>query len=120
MSDMNLSNEDGERVNPATEDLQRELLAEFSRNSARSGSDVKRQVLTIGVANVAHPPEIAHGCNSVKFWTAASDMYYGDEDDNQPILLVASIWNEEHINNVGNLRFRSATSGTIVYIVSSN
>ncbi len=120
MQDTNLANNDGDRIDPATEDMQQALITEFAKNSRRGTNDVKRQILTIGVAGEVHIPEIAHGCNSVKFWTAASDMYYGDKDDSQPILLVASVWNEEHINNVGNLRFKSATAGTIVYIVSSN
>ena len=116
--DTNLANMDGERVDPSTEDMQRELLVEFGRQS-RSTNDVVFQALTIGAASVAVPPEKAHGCNNIKLWTAASDMYIGDVDS-QPFLLMASINYELHVNNTSNLRFKSATTGTIVYLMSSN
>ena len=117
MSDMNLSNEDGERINPAVEELQRELIEELAKSGRRATNDLKYQVLTLAAAGVG-TPEITHGCNTVKFWTALSDCYVGDENS-QPVLLVASIWNEIPINNTGLLRFLSATGGP-VYIVSSN
>jgi len=115
--DTNLSNVDGERVSPAIESLQRELIEEFARSGRRSTNDVKYQVLTLAAAGVG-TPEIVHGCNTVKFWTALSDCYVGDEDS-QPVLLVASIWNEVPINNTSLLRFLSATGGA-VYLISSN
>jgi len=57
-------------------------------------------------------------CNSVKFWTALSDLYVGDKDS-QPVKIIASIWTEIPINTVTNLRFKSATGGA-VYIISAN
>lgn len=108
----------GERVDPSTENLQRELLVEFGRNSRRSTDDIKFQVLTLSADSVVGTPEEEHGCNSVKFWTAMSDCYVGDKTG-QPVLIVASIWNEIPINTVTNLRFKSVTGGPI-YIVSSN
>ena len=115
--DTNLSNVDGERVSPAIESLQREFIEELARSGRRSTNDVKYQVLTLAAAGVG-TPEIVHGCNTVKFWTALSDCYVGDEDS-QPVLLVASIWNEVPINNTSLLRFLSATGGA-VYLISSN
>ena len=119
MHDTYLSDKNDERINPAVEGLQRELLQEFAKSGRKATSDVKYQALTIGTADTAHPLEVDHGCTSVKFWTVASDMYVGDTDS-QPVLLVASIWNELHINNTSLLRFKSTTVGTIVYVVSSN
>ncbi len=115
--DVNLSNNDGDRIDPAIESLQRELLEEFAKSGRRSTNDVKYQVLTLAAAGVG-TPEITHGCNAVKFWTALSDCYVGDKDS-QPVLLVASIWNEIPINNTSLLRFVSATGGA-VYLISSN
>jgi len=107
----------GEYIDPATEDLQRALLEEFAKNSRRATNDVKYQVLTLAAAAVG-TPEVTHGCNTVKFWTALSDCYVGDAES-QPVLLVASIWNEVHVNNTSLLRFLSATGGA-VYLISSN
>lgn len=118
MQDINLNKAStDERIDPATENLQRDLLTEFGRNSKRSTDDIKYQALTLA-AGVVGPPETAHGCNSVKFWTALSDCYVGGVSG-QPVLLVASIWVELPINNTGNLRFLSATGGA-VYLISSN
>jgi hypothetical protein len=118
MQDTNLNRAStDERIDPATENLQRDLLAEFGRNSKRSTDDVKFQALTLTASTVG-TPEVAHGCNSVKVMTALSDCYIGDKDG-QPVLLIASIWLEIPINNVGQLRFLSATGGA-VYIISSN
>ena len=116
--DVNLANIDDERISPATEDLQRELLTEFGRNSKRSTNDVKFQALTLPAGSVVVAPDVAHGCRSAKFWTALSDLYVGDSDS-QPVLVVASIWNEIPINNTSLLRFKSATGGT-AYVISSN
>ena len=118
LHDAHLSNNDGERVNPSTEDLQQDLLVEFGRNSKRSTNDVKFQLLTLAAGSAVGTPEVGHGCRSVKFWTAMSDCYVGDVDS-QPVLLVASIWNDLPLNNVGQLRFKSATGGAI-YLISSN
>lgn len=115
--DTNLANNDGDRIDPATEDLQRELLVEFTKNSNHATNDVKFQVLTLAAATEG-TPEKAHSCKQVQFWTALSDCYVGDEDS-QPVLLIASIWNKLPINAVTNLRFLSATGGA-VYIMSSN
>lgn len=115
--DTYLSNNDDDRINPSTEDLQRELIVEFSKNSKRSTADVKFQLLSL-TAGVIGTPEVEHGCRSVKFWTALSDCYAGDSDS-QPVLLVASIWTEIPLNNVGQLRFVSAAGGA-VYIISAN
>jgi hypothetical protein len=119
MQDTNLNRAStDERIDPATENLQQALLTEFARNSKRSTEDVKFQLLTLAASSVVGTPEVGHGCNSVKFWTAMSDCYVGDKDS-QPVLLVASIWTELPLNNVGQLRFKSATGGAI-YIISSN
>ena len=107
-----------ERIDPSTEDMQRELLVEFARNSMRATSDVKFQLLTLAAGSVVGTPDVAHGCRSVKFWTAMSDCYVGDAGG-QPVLLVASIWTEIPLNNVGQLRFKSATGG-VIYIISAN
>ena len=115
--DMNLANMDGERVDPSTEDMQRELLMEFGKNSNHATNDIKFQVLTLAAAGVG-TPEKAHGCKKVQFWTALSDCYVGDKNS-QPVLLVASIWNEIPINAVTNLRFLSTTGG-VVYLISNN
>ena len=119
MGDINLSNEDGERINPAVSDLQRELIEEFAKSGRKATNDVQYQALTIGAANAAHPLEKAHGCTSVKFWTAASTVYVGDVNS-QPVLLVASIWNEIHINNTSLLRFLGTAGGEVIYVISSN
>ena len=116
--DTNLANNDGDRIDPATEDLQRDLLEEFTRNSKRSTNDVKFQLLTLAASSAVGTPEVNHGCNSVKIMTALSDCYIGDADG-QPVLLIASIWLEIPLNNVGQLRFKSATGGA-VYLISSN
>jgi len=115
--DTNLSNVDGERVSPAIEGLQRDILEELTKSGRRSTNDVKYQVLTLAAAGVG-TPEITHGCNTVRLWTALGDCYVGDEDS-QPVLLVASIWVEIPINNTSLLRFVSATGGA-VYLISSN
>ena len=108
----------GERVNPSTENLQRELIVEFGRNSNRSTDDVKFQALTLAASSVVGTPEIAHGCNGVEVMTVLSDCYIGDADG-QPVLLIQNIWLPLPINNVGNLRFKSATGG-VVYMISAN
>ena len=115
--DINLANLDDERISPATEDLQRELLTELSKLS-KATNDIKYQALTLAAASVVAQPEVAHGCKSVKFWTALSDLYVGDSIS-QPVLIVASIWNEIPVNNTSLLRFKSATGGS-VYLISSN
>lgn len=117
--DMNLSNNDGDRIDPSTEDMQRELLMEFSKNGRRATNDVVFQALTIGAANVAVPPEKAHGCNSIKLWTASQTVKVGDENS-QPVLLVQNIWSEVHVNNVSNLRFLGTAGGEVIYLISSN
>ena len=118
MQDINLNKAStDERIDPATGGLQRDLLTEFGRNSKRSTNDVKFQALTLAAGEIG-TPEVGHGCNSVKFWTALSDCYVGDADS-QLVLLVASIWTEIPLNNVGQLRFSSATGGA-VYIISAN
>lgn len=117
MGDTNLANTNDERIDPAIEGLQRDILEELTKSGRRATNDVKYQVLTLAAAGVG-TPEIVHGCNTVKFWTALSDCYVGDEDS-QPVLLVASIWVEIPINNTSLLRFVSATGGA-VYLISSN
>lgn len=119
MGDINLSNNDGERIDPAIESLQRELIEEFAKSGRRATNDVVFQALTIGAASVAVPPEVTHGCTSIKFWTAAGTVYVGDQTS-QPVLLVASIWNELHLNNTSNLRFLGTAGGEVIYIISSN
>ena len=117
MQDVNLNKAStDERIDPATENLQQDLLVEFGRNSKRSTNDIKFQALTLGVGVVGTPD--GHGCNSVKYWTALSDCYVGDAAG-QPVLLVASVWIEIPLNNVGQLRFVSATGGA-VYLISAN
>ena len=105
-----------ERIDPATEDLQRDLLTEFGRNSKRSTNDIQFQAIALAASVVGMP--IGHGCNSVKFWTSLSDCYVGNAAG-QPVLIVASIWTEIPINNTGLLRFVSVTGGA-VYLISSN
>lgn len=105
----------GERVDPSTEIGQVELLRELQKRESAT-NDAKFQALTLAAAAVGAPD--AHGCKSVKFWTALSDCYIGDVNS-QPVLLVASIWNSIPINNTSLLRFLSATGG-VVYIISSN
>jgi len=115
--DMNLANNDGDRINPAVEGLQRDLLDELVKIS-KATNDVKYQALTLAAGSLVGTPEVQHSCRLVKFWTALSDLYVGDSSD-QPVLVVASIWNEIPINNTSLLRFKSATGGA-VYIISSN
>ena len=110
-----LSNVDGETINPAKTDLQLELINEIKKQES-STNDIKFQVITLAAASEGTPA--SHGCKKVRYWTALSDCYIGDSDS-QPVLLIASIWTELSINNVGNLRFISATGGA-VYIISSN
>jgi hypothetical protein len=112
-----IKNSTDEKIDPSTEELQRELIVEFGRNSNRSTSDIKFQALALA-ADLVGTPEKEHGCNSIKLWTALSDCYIGDEDG-QPVLLKADIWLEIPINTVTNLRFVSATGGT-VYVISAN
>jgi len=113
----------GEFIDPATEDLQRELLAEFGRNSRRSSNDFVFQKLTIGAANVAHTPEVSHGCNSVKIMTAATTVYIDDAEGDvtrKNVLLIQNIWLDLPINNSGNLRFLGSAGGEVIYLISSN
>jgi hypothetical protein len=116
MGDVHLiKNSDGSWIDPAEAGLQEELIREVKKLESAT-FDVKFQALTLGVGLVGTPA--SHGCKRVKFWTALSDCYVGDADS-QPVLLVASIWNDLSINNVGNLRFVSASGGP-VYLISSN
>ena len=119
MSDNFLSNEDGFRISPAVSGLQQELIEEFAKNGRRSTNDIKFQVLTLAASSAVGTPEIQHSCNSVKIMTILTDVYMGDEDDDQPVLLIQNIWLELPLNNVGQLRFKSATGGA-VYLISSN
>lgn len=119
MQDINLNKAStDERIDPATEDLQRELIVEFMKNSKRSTNDVKFQALTLAASSVVGTPDVGHGCNSVKVMTVLSDCYIGDAGG-QPVLLIQNIWLELPLNNVGQLRFKSATGGA-VYLISSN
>ena len=117
MSDVNLANRDDERIDPAISGLQRGLIEEFAKSGRRATNDVKYQELMLAAGGVG-TPEVTHGCNTVKFWTALEDCYVGDENS-QPVLLTKSIWNEIPINNTSLLRFVSATGGA-VYLISSN
>ena len=113
----------GEFIDPATEDLQRELLEEFGRNSRRSTNDLVFQKLTLGAANTVGTPEVSHGCNSVKFWTTSATVYVDDAEGDvsrKNCLLIASIIYDLPINNSGNLRFLGSAGGEVVYLISSN
>lgn len=113
----------GEFIDPATEDLQRELLEEFGRNSRRSTNDMVFQKLTLGAANAVGIPEVSHGCNSVKIMTAATTVYIDDIQGDvtlKNVLLIQNIWLDLSINNSGNLRFLGSTGGEVVYLISSN
>jgi hypothetical protein len=117
--DTYLSDKNDERINPAIEELQRELLEELRKSGRRSTDDVVYQTLTIGTANEAHPLEKAHGCNAVLFWTAAQTVKVGDASG-QPVLLVQNIWNLVPINNTSLLRFLGTSGGEVIYVISSN
>lgn len=119
MQDTYLSDKNDERISPAIEELQRELLEELQKSGRRGTDDVKYQTLTIGAANTAHPLEIGHGCNTVRFWTAAQTVKVGDVNS-QPVLIVQNIWNEILINNTSLLRFLGTTGGEVIYVISSN
>lgn len=120
MQDVNLNKAStDERIDPAVEGLQRELLEEFAKSSRRATDNMKYQALTIGAANVAHSLEVDHGCNTVRFWTAAQTAKVGDVSD-QPVLLVQNIWNEIPINNTSLLRFLGTSGGEVIYVISSN
>lgn len=108
-----------ERIDPAVEGLQRDLLEEFAKNGRRATDDIKYQTLVIGVANVAHGLEVGHGCNTVKFWTASQTVKVGDASG-QPVLLVQNIWSEIPINNTSLLRFLGTSGGEVIYVISSN
>ena len=113
----------GEFIDPATEDLQRELLEEFGRNSRRSTNDLVFQKLTLGAANTVGTPEVSHGCNSVKIMTAATTVYIDDAEGDvtrKNVLLIQNIWLDLPINQVSNLRFLGGTGGEVVYLISSN
>lgn len=110
-----IKNSTGDWIDPAEAGLQEELIREVKKLESAT-NDVKFQVVTLSAGSVGTPA--GHGCKRVKFWTALSDCFVGDVDS-QPVLLVASIWNEIPINAVGNLRFISAAGGA-VYLISSN
>ena len=113
---------DGAFIDPATEDLQRELLDEFAKNSKRATNDLKFQNITCAPANTAVAP-VSHNCTSVKIITAATTVYVDDVNDNvldKPVLLIQNIWLEIPINNVGNLRFLGTAGTEVVYLISSN
>lgn len=110
-----VKNSDGAWIDPAEAGLQEELLREVKKLESAT-FDVKFQAMTLSPGNIQAPA--SHGCKRVKFWTALSDCYVGDIDS-QPVLLVASIWNDLPINAVGNLRFVSVAGGA-VYVISSN
>ena len=125
MQDINLNKAStDERIDPATEDLQRELLTEFAKNSSHATNDLKFQSLTIGAANTAHIPEIAHGCKKVKILTVTADQVYIDDVNGdvtqKRVLLQEDIWLELNINNIGNLRFLGTSGGEVIYLISSN
>ena len=123
MHDVNLSDTNDERIDPAISGLQRELLEEFGRNSKRSTNDMKFQRLVIGAANTAHTPEVAHGCNSVKICTASTTVQIDDVNGNveaSGVLLQEDVWLELPINQVANLRFLGTAGGEIIYLISSN
>jgi hypothetical protein len=111
-----IKNSTDEHIDPASEDLQRGIITELSKLESAT-NDVKFQALTLTAATVG-TPQLAHGCKKVKFWTALSDCYVGDASG-QPVLLIASVWNEISLNNVTQLRFLSATGGA-VYLISTN
>lgn len=112
-----------EFIDPATEDLQRELLVEFSKNSRRATNDLKFQRVTCSSANTAFTPDYAHGCTSVIVWTADTTVYIdyvgGNAEDKQ-CLLPQNVPIEIAINNVGNLRFVGSAGAEVIYLISSN
>ena len=112
-----------EFIDPATEDLQRDLLQEFAKNSKRATNDLKFQNITCAPANTAVAPGTAHGCTSVQVMTAATTVYIDDVSGDvtqKPVLLIQNIWLEIPINNVGNLRFLGTAGTEVVYMISSN
>ncbi|GAF80442.1 unnamed protein product [marine sediment metagenome] len=123
MQDTNLANNDGDRIDPATQDLQRELLVEFAKNSQHATDDLKFQSLTL-TASVIGIPEMTHSCKSVKILTVTADSVYIDDVNGdvtqQRVLLQEDIWLELPINQVANLRFYSTTGAEIIYLISSN
>ena len=115
--DINLANNDDERINPATEDLQRDIKTELIKLKSAT-NDIKFQKVTISSAGAIEQPA-SYSCKTVKFWTAATTVSVGDADS-QPYLLAQNIERDLPINNVGNLRFTGSAGGEVVYIVSSN
>jgi hypothetical protein len=117
MQDTNLANTSDERIDPATEDLQRDILDEVKKLE-RGTNDLKFQNITVPAAAATISPE-SHTCNTVKVWTAATTVSVGDSNS-QPCLLVQNIIYEIPINNVGNLVFTGSAGSEVVYLISSN
>ncbi len=113
----------GEYIDPASEDLQRDMLTELQRSSSRSTNDLMFQRVTCTTANTTYTPDTSHGCNSVRLWTASATVYVDDVNGDvslQQCLLLQNQWLELPINQVSNLRFQGSAGGEIVYIVSSS
>lgn len=118
--DTHISREDGERINPATEEKQTLLVNAADRSITNNSDDGGAVTLTIA-SNVAAAGN--QGCRSCLIWTAASDVTMkigtGDADVND-FLLIASTLIPVPVSNLNLLRFYGAANGEKIYILYRN
>ena len=126
MSDTYISRPDGERIDPATADLQREIRAVLQEINEAGHYNFETQAITLGGDGLGRGVDLA--CKDVQIATNGTDVQVvivdsvdSDDDATTQGFLLSSLVTASplpiKVDNVGRLRF-IGSAAAVVYILA--